>query len=313
VKNRTIASWVALAFVLVVSRVELAAWNNHGHMLVAAAAYQRLTPTVRARVDALVKLNPFFKQWTTKIPATMPASDRSASLFAIAATWPDQIKSAAGYVNDGDQPSGTGAARNVGYSDKLQHRYWHFINQPFSTDHTALPPIPTPNAVDRITLFRMTLASSAADALKSYDLVWLLHLVGDIHQPLHASTRVSATQPQGDRGGNLVALCAKPCTDELHGFWDNVLGTDEAPVSVLAAAKALPSPSPATANDLDPTHWAANDLTLAETKLYVSPIGPGAGPFTITPSYAMAAKTLATNQVALAGARLAALLNATVK
>jgi S1/P1 nuclease len=313
VKNRMNRSWLFLAFVLVFSRVELAAWNNHGHLLVAAAAYQRLTPTVRARVDALVKLNPFFKQWTTKIPAGMSASDRSAALFAIAATWPDQIKSAKGYVDDGDQPSGANAAQNVGYSDKLQHRYWHFANQPFSVDHTTLPPTPTPNGIERITLFRTTLASSAADRLKSYDLVWLLHLVGDMHQPLHASTRVSAAQPRGDRGGNLVALCAKPCTDELHAFWDGVLGTDEVLASVLAAAKALPSPAPAAANDLDPTHWAANSLTLAESNVYVLPIGSGAGPFTITPSYTMAAKTLATNQIALAGARLAALLNATVK
>jgi hypothetical protein len=40
------------------------------------------------------------------------------------------------------------------------------------------------------------------DKLKSYDLPWLLHLVGDVHQPLHSTTRVSATKPDGDNGGN---------------------------------------------------------------------------------------------------------------
>ena len=56
----------------------------------------------------------------------------------------------------------------------------------------------------------------ARDALKSYDLSWLLHLVGDVHQPLHASTRVSSTDPGGDAGGNLLKLNCAHC--ELHAL-----------------------------------------------------------------------------------------------
>jgi hypothetical protein len=59
------------------------------------------------------------------------------------------------------------------------HKYWHFIDTPFTIDGTALPAIPTPNAQERIALFRTVLASTSADPLKSYDLTWLLHLVGD--------------------------------------------------------------------------------------------------------------------------------------
>ena len=98
-----------------------------------------------------------------------------------------------------------------------------FIDTPFSTDGTALPAIPTLNAQERIALFRQVLASTSGDPLKSYDLVWPLHLVGDIHQPLHASTRVSATDPDGDAGGNTVKLDCTRC--ELHAFWDGLLGT----------------------------------------------------------------------------------------
>jgi hypothetical protein len=101
-----------------------------------------------------------------------------------------------------------------------------------------LPAIPTPNAQERIALFRTVLASTSADLLKSYDLTWLLHLVGDVHQPLHASTRVSSTDPNGDSGGNLVKLSCTSC--ELHAFWDDLLGTNNNLKTVAKAARKLP-------------------------------------------------------------------------
>jgi hypothetical protein len=49
---------------------------------------------------------------------------------------------------------------------------------------------------------RATLKSDSGDGLKACDLVWLLHVVGDVNQPLHASTRISL----GEAGGNDVAF-----------------------------------------------------------------------------------------------------------
>jgi hypothetical protein len=69
------------------------------------------------------------------------------------------------------------------------------------------------------------LKSNEAYKEKAYDLGWLLHLVGDLHQPMHAVNGISVTLPEGDRGGNLVEI--KGVTDgasELHAFWDEVLG-----------------------------------------------------------------------------------------
>src|SRR5262249_9322876 len=157
------------------------------------------------------------------IPQGTNANLRPMMYFMIAATWPDQIKSEKGYAND--PSTGPDAAENNGYTDHLQHRFWHFVDTPFSQDGSTLPAIPTPNAETQIAAVRAVLASGDPDAKKSYDLMWLLHLVGDVHQPLHAATRVSATDPQGDRGGNNVTLCKKPCKDELHGFWDDLPGT----------------------------------------------------------------------------------------
>jgi len=287
-------------------------------MMVAAVAYKQLTPTIRTRVDALLKLNPYYATWQSRIPQPLPASERAASIFMLAATWADAIKSDKAYRDDGtaggDRPDGRSSSQNTGYSDALRHKYWHFLYQPFATDGSPLPAIPTPNAVDRIELFRTTIASpTASDDLKSYDLSWLLHLIGDIHEPLHGATRISATQPQGDNGGHLVRLCAKPCKDELHAFWDSVLGTDQSPTTVLKAAAALQSADPTQAGDLNPAHWATEDLNLAKTSVYVPPIGAGKGPFPLTAPYKTHAKNLAERQVALAGARLAKVLNTELK
>src|SRR5712691_4324149 len=182
--NRTRLFAVLTLLLMLSTAAPAVAWNSRGHMLVADVAYQHLTPTVRARADALLKLNPFFSRWLKMIPSTVAAKDRPAALFMIAATWPDQIKQDPAYsddgTNNGERPSGPTSSQNVGYADKLHHKYWHFVDQPFTNDGTPLPSVPNPNAEERIGLFRSVIASSSPDALKSYDLVWLLHLIGDI-------------------------------------------------------------------------------------------------------------------------------------
>jgi hypothetical protein len=293
-------------------------------MMVAAAAYQRLTPATRARVDALVGLNPQFNTWKTLIPPTVPPKDRPAMLFMIAATWPDRIKGDPGFSDDGthngNRPGGLSSSRNTGYADRLRHKYWHFVDRPFSRDGTALPMVPTPNAQERIRLFRQVLASTTAtDALKSYDLVWLLHLVGDIHQPLHDSTRVRAAQPDGDDGGNAVLVCASaPCSQtgeriRLHAFWDGALGNQPSVAAAADAARHLPAADTAPAAITDERAWVQEGFDRAQSQVYANPIGAGIGPFSLTVSYRNAAFALATKEVALAGARLANLLNAELK
>jgi S1/P1 Nuclease len=209
----------AIAVVLVylmALNTPLFAWGSIGHMAVAWVAYQKLTPATKSRVRALLKLNPDYQKWLGQIPAGTATKYRSMMLFMIAATWPDQIKSEAGYTDDGpdpkgNRPDGASSSQNIGYSDHLHHKYWHFVDTPFSQDGSPLPAIPAPNAETQIAAFRAVLGTNPAGDVKSYDLVWLLHLVGDVHQRLHSSTRVSSTDLEGDNGGNNVALCASPC------------------------------------------------------------------------------------------------------
>ena len=163
---------------------------------------------------------------------------------------------------------------------------------------------------------RTALASDESDALKSYDLVWLLHLTGDIHQPLHCATRVTKTSKRGDAGGNSVVVDVAP--NDLHGYWDNLLGmgdTENYPVAVKAA-QLLAAADTSAASDIKEADWANESFTLAKSNVYVDPpIGPGLGKFTMSsnPSYTADSLKIAQQRVALAGTRLANVLNAELK
>jgi len=278
-----------------------------------------LTPATKDRVNLLLTLNPKYSVWAAKVDKEVPgasAADKDTMIFMIAATWADGIKRDSTYTKDGSQggnrPDGSpDPGKNSGYDDLLMHKYWHFIDTPFSKDGTTLPAIPTPNAQERIALFRGVLASTSADGLKSYDLTWLLHLVGDVHQPLHGTTRVSSTAPDGDAGGNLVKLDCSKC--ELHAFWDDLLGTTSSLSAVVKAAKKLPKADATLAAKSDEKDWIAESFQEAQQTVYSAPITVGDGPFTLTPPYKKAAAKLAKQRVALAGARLANLLNAELK
>jgi len=308
---------VLLTIWIVSTNVPMFGWNGLGHMTVAYAAYQQLTTKTKNRVSALLRKNPDYGTWVKKVPAGTPAKFKRRMVFMIAATWPDQIKSEAGYTDDGtdngNRPDGPPSSQNTGYSDHLHHKYWHFVDTPLTQDGTALPAIPVPNAQERIALFRGVLASTDPDPLKSYDLTWLLHLVGDVHQPLHSATRVSSTQPDGDAGGNLVKICNPGCSSELHAFWDDILGTSSDPNAAVTVGQGLPTPDATSAGKSDAADWVTESFEDAKSAVYAAPIAAGLGPFTITTPYKNAARTLAKKRVALAGARLANMLNSELK
>jgi hypothetical protein len=229
-------------------------------------------------------------------------------------------------LKGGNFPDGPDSSRNIGYADHFRHKYWHFIDLFYSQDGTPLPPVPSPNAETQIKAFRAALGLSASDDVKAYDLAWLEHLVGDIHQPLHAIARVSATMPDGDAGGSLLSICAAPCRDSLHLFWDRLVGSQsgiEAPTvqedlttevqSATRAALALPAADAALAGQMSEAAWVRESFDAGKRYVYVGPIGPGRGPFTLTAAYFATAKRVAEERVALAGVRLANLLNHELK
>jgi hypothetical protein len=293
------------------------AWDDFGHMEVAANAWKRLTPSARAHATRLLKLNPMYDSWTSNVPA----DERDEIAFVMASIWPDAIQQASDYYADGSAngyrpPPGPEASQNIGYRDHSMHKYWHFINEPFSPDGTPLRDPRAPNAETQIAAFRAELSKpSAFNDVKSYDLAWLLHLVGDVHQPLHATSRFTQSQPDGNAGGNQVKIqCGEGCdAEQLHAFWDTVLGTSHSPQKAIEAANQLPEPDARLASIADERAWIRESFDAAKAHAYAPPIGVGPGPFTLTDSYKSDALDVAKQRVALAGARLADLLNAALK
>jgi hypothetical protein len=275
-------------------------------MMVAAIAYEQLDPGVKDRVDELLKLNPGYGAWTQGAPERLARE----VAFVRASTWPDFIKSAPGYEDDGRRRGAPEASQNIGYADKLQHRYWHYVDLPFSTDGTRLEDPRPPNAETETEAFRAALASpTVPDDVKSYDLVWLLHLVGDVHQPLHATSRFSAALPHGDQGGNKVKVtCSPKCgARDLHAFWDDALGSGKSAAAAIGAARKLGGTA-GSSPDLRTRTWLEESLQVAESVAYAGPVGGGRGPYRLDASYQAAAPVAAQARVRLAGARLAAVL-----
>jgi hypothetical protein len=80
--------------------------------------------------------------------------------------------------------------------------------------------------------------------------------------------------------------------------------------TALTAAAHLAAAPAAAASDLDVAHWVGESVRAAKSTVYRQPpIGAGSGPFTLDSAYKARAKALAQERVALAGARLAKILN----
>jgi len=296
------------------------AWNGFGHMAVAYVAYQHLGPQTKARADKLLRQNPLYATWRKQLPDGLTAEQQNTMLFMIAATWPDQIRGDKSYHADGSEGGNrapvNGGDENIGYSDKALHKYWHFVNTPISQDGTLVQPAFSPDAETQIKAFTRAIASHESTDRESSDMIWLMHMVGDVHQPLHNATRFTKDSPNGDAGGNLVAVTATACAGnsatELHALWDSAIGTSEDPQMVMKVAAALP-PQTVAASDQDVDVWIAESVKLAQTKAYVAPVGDGKGPFTLDQTYCDQVREVGGQRVAQAGMRLANLLNANLK
>ncbi|NKQ73446.1 phospholipase [Rhizobium sp. UPM1132] len=320
------------------------AWFDEGHMKVAALAYEQLTPSARAEANRLVRLNPDYPQWVAAIPHTPDHQPKDVDryTFVRAAAWADDIKGYAAYRNASDEnkdhkkdeATTAFAGRNIGYRDLLIHGYWHFKDIGFRLDGKE-PPKPDPvDAVTQMKLFTAALPQSSGetDDVRSYDLVWLLHLVGDIHQPLHSVTLFddrftkkhdAVPEPDtGDRGGNeITVIPANGVSTNLHQYWDGTFGgystvfgalfdtfyTKEVNGVMTSRSKIDPPPANKAAIS-DPAAWAQESFELAKAYAYADPVLMGEKP-ELTREYETNARRISEQQVSLAAARLANLLN----
>ncbi|HEY9127378.1 MAG TPA: S1/P1 nuclease [Acidobacteriaceae bacterium] len=315
-------------------------WGNRGHELVAYLAYLHASSAAQARVDELVALNPCYSEWQETVAKDAEITsdlDKRAALFMLAATWPDMIKGrsyACPHKNAfSSTDGGTGrdgkfnanvppedkvaASQNVGYDDDRRHQYWHFIDTPFTTDGSKTYPAPTPNAVTELKLLSRALKKNSNPVLNSYDLMWIAHLSGDLHQPLHATERYSKELPDGDAGGNLEKICASAdsCgSNELHAYWDGLPGSSAALHVVISQAKELDAQAakPVT-GPLNFTTWSKESFAMAKADSYAAPFDTGSKVVlesAITSEYSAQAKSDMQKRIVLAGWRLAQVINA---
>jgi len=169
------------------------------------------------------------------------------------------------------------------------------------------------NAETQIRRFTAAISKpGVSDNIKSYDIVWLIHMVGDIHQPLHATARFTKAfkTKEGDRGGNSVRIDC--CGTKLHTYWDGeVVGDSPDPKVAAAAAATLPAAAAAVS---DPGAWILESFNIAKSDVYMKPpIETKDVESKLTPAYKSNAEKVARARIALAGARLARLFNDNLK
>jgi S1/P1 Nuclease len=305
--RKYIALLATLAGILILPRLA-DAWNATGHRTIAEIAWQNMTPTARARAVELLLHGPPLAGLATLRPTTGSDSARDRALFMNAATWPDLVR-------DRDKPWHAYNHPTWHYADF----YWDVRNgEPHEIAGTGPDSV---NAGEKIVAFRRALADPAVpDTTKAVDLAWLLHLVADIHQPLHASSRVTAQEPlpAGDKGGNTFRLTDR---DNLHWFWDSILDesiprlADEDSIGYatriadgIIRVHPLASMQP-QADSLQVPTWEHESLVDAQHDAYQGVVR-GEAP---SAQYREQALRVSEARMALAGYRLAALLNAVLK
>src|SRR5207244_10327555 len=124
--------------------------------------------------------------------------------FMSAATWPDKIRSDPRYYDEFSKAHMTSPIPGLPPDSNQRHTKWHFVDVPFSPDRTRTRPPEQPNALEEIKSFDRI--QQMTPQMQTYALPWLIHLLGDVHQPLHCTTRFTRDLPKGDRGGNRVKL-----------------------------------------------------------------------------------------------------------
>lgn len=207
-----------LAVFLVFLSLNTQAWDDVGHKITAYVAWQRMTPQARDNVIRILRSAPedsdlaaFYQSY-----GATPEQQRKREYFMFTATWPDVVRD-----------------RTFENRYKKYHKSnWHYDDTFWRQNGTTAVPLngfeEGGQAVERLVEFNKTIRDpGASDKEKAIAIAWIMHLIGDLHQPLHTSARVTDTEPKGDQGGNLFHLTpqgtAREQQQNLHWFWDSIV------------------------------------------------------------------------------------------
>jgi hypothetical protein len=332
---------VLLIGLLIVIGVQppLLAWNATGHLLTALIAYDDLDPATRQRCVEILRRHPRFEEdFLAHLREHQSPAALDRWIFAHAATWPDIARE----LPDAER-------------DKYNRPQWHFVDVPVFLDdaarareHPDLSPSADPakaedersmNLLQALNYARAKLRQpddAVPPAEKAVMLCWVMHLVGDIHQPLHCACLVSAGRfdrlPAGDMGGNAIpvsdsaGITAGAKIPNLHYFWDNIPGESRSPRVLEKEAKRMEAAMPrphfaALLGRTDIVDWMNESHALAISDAYsqatMAPLEAAEAhphvplaPIALNAEYIADARKIAMNQITLAGYRLADVLRA---
>jgi hypothetical protein len=310
--SKSLGFLLLLPFVPYLGSEALWAWGCKGHQTVALIAQGQVTPEARKFVERLLTENPVDPQLERY--CQNPGHD----LMADASTWPDDVRS------------------------RLKNGPWHYINIPRGAPRGPLAPFCgsqsciTQAIADQLAILEDT---DAEPRLRADAVRYLIHFVGDLHMPLHASTN-------NDRGGNCVPVGYLrrrarehdgSFTPNLHSLWDSTLlerdmeGAEPREYTESLEQTFSRDFPKWQAAGIRVDDWAWESHALAESKVYgaLRPQLPVEPPVTVHScsdanhigermlrlelvvgkGYADSAAPTIERQIALAGVRLAMILN----
>lgn len=284
------------------------AWHDRGHEVIAAIAWETMTPQARVAAVALLQAAPADAGIHELRPSNGSTAEQDRTQFVRAAVWADDVR--------------TGPRK-----PRYHQPFWHFTDffweqlTPDSARRQRGDLPPHGELVTRLPALEASLRdlknTPSVSPSKSTDLTWFLHLMGDIAQPLHCSGRITATEPAGDQGGNL--FCVSPergpdgrCLVNLHFFWDHVIERefgDNVNLSEIATQIQTRHPRPAEVVQLrlgQYERWARTSQRLAARVAYPPALTRDAEP---PAEYRQRVKRVSERVMALAGYRLGETLN----
>jgi hypothetical protein len=283
-----------LSLSLLLSAPPARAWGDEGHVVIARIAAHYLRPAVLPRVQALL---------ATDRSGLVPDTDIGSE-----AVWADRFR-------DSD--------RQGSRQHYEQTRQWHYVDiERRAPDLAAAclgsPPLPSATAasagpaeacvVDKIRQFEAELRAPATTrAERLLALQFLLHLVGDLHQPLHAID-------DHDAGGNARRVSARGAhAGSLHYYWDvelvRRLGPDPDALAAQLMARITPSQLQHWQRGT-PADWAREAFGVGKAWGYDALPAPTArGDYRLPAAYLEDATQAVAVQLERAGVRLAVVLN----
>lgn len=269
--------------------LEVSCYGGLGHALTGSIAYQLLSPPEQQ----------FFQRFLD----IMSQNYSYIEVFSEATRWADDLRSTTRLYDS-----------------------WHYIQLCHALDNTTrCKSTRTPNS---LTIFaqslRVLLNKTSEFQEKGFYLLFLMHLLGDMHQPLHNINAFAAKFPRGDAGGNAVNVTFAGLQGNLHEFWDNLCSlqtnnpsrskalkekarksVDERAAEMLKAQENLQENTEFHGNVEEAEKWVREGFEIAVNFAYAKEIlEEGA----ISEDYAGKCREIVEKSLVLSGKRLASVL-----